>query len=124
MEGNVIAAERTLLNGLPIVGGWTYPDGDAGKSSDRLDNPDQLRRAEHAAKLAKARRKIGDPDRAAFLVGQEGGHDRGIALVIGCEVGHFLEHDIGEALFLIARHKAREHRIAVEAREAPPDQPR
>ena len=124
VEGDVIAAERTLLNRPSIIGGWTHPDGDAGKAGERLDNADQLRRPEHAAELAEARREIGDPDRAVFLVGQDGGYDRRIALVVRREVGEVLQHDIGESLFLIARHKAREHRIAVEAREAPPDQAR
>ncbi len=37
---------------------------------------------------------------------------------------HAVQHDIAKSFFLIARKQAREHRVAVEAREAPPHQPR
>ena len=37
-----------------------------------------------------------------------------------CDDDEPVEHDVGEALLLVAREQPAEHRIAVEAREAPP----
>ena len=84
----------------------------------------ELRRPEHAAELAEARREIGDADRAAVAVGQHGGDDRGVAQIFGLILRHVVEHDVGESLLLVARQQAAEDRIAVEARKAPPHDPR
>ena len=95
-----------------------------GKAGDRLDDADQLRRAEDAAEIAEARREVGDLDRGAVFVGEHRRDDGRVALVVRRVIDHAVEHDVGESLLLIARDKAREHRIAVEARIAPPDETR
>ena len=121
---DVIAAERAVRQRLAVIAGRPHPDGDARQAGDRLDDAIELRRPEHAAELAKARREIGDPDLAAVAVGEHGRDDRGIAHVFGLIVHHVVEHDVGKSLFLLARHQPAEDRIAVEARIAPPDDAR
>ena len=49
-EGDVVAAERAVLDRLAIVAGRTDADGDAGQPGDGLDDADQLRRPEDAAR--------------------------------------------------------------------------
>ena len=93
---------------------------DARQAGDRLDDAHQLRRAEHAAELLEARREIGDPHRRAVVVGQNRRDQRRVAHVFRMRRDEPVEHDVGEALLFVAREQAAEHRIAVEAREAPP----
>jgi hypothetical protein len=50
--------------------------------------------------------------------------DGGIADVVGRGFGQVLKDHVGEALVLVAGEQAAEHRIGVETRKAPPDDPR
>ncbi len=77
-----------------------------------------------APELMEARREIRDPHRIAVAVGQHRRDDGRIAQILGMDVDHVLEHDVGEALFLGPRQQAGEQRVTVEAREAPPDDAR
>ena len=120
----MIAAERAVRQRLAVIAGRPHPDGDARQAGDRLDDAIKLRRPEHAAELAETRREIGDPHFAAVAVGQDGGDDRGVADIFGMVLRHVVEHDVGESLFLPAGHQPAEDRIAVEARIAPPHDPR
>ena len=121
---DVIAAERTMRNWLAVIVGRPHPHGDPRQAGQRLDDAEQLRRPEHAAELAKARREIGDLDLAAVPVGEHGGDDRAVADIFGMIIHHVFEHDVGEAFLLPSRHQPAEDRIAVEARIAPPHDPR
>src|SRR5262249_61390846 len=90
----------------------------------RFDHPDQLRRPEHAAELAEARREVSDAHGAALAVGQHRRYHGGIAQIFRLIVRHVVEHDVGKALLVVAGQKAAEDRVAVEARIAPPHQTR
>ena len=57
-------------------------------------------------------------------IGQHGRNDRRVAQIFGLILRHVVEHDVGEALLLLARQQSAEDRVAVEARIAPPDDPR
>ena len=116
----MVAADGVLRERMAVVVRRAETDGDARQPGDRLDDPDELRRPEHAAELPEARREIGDADGAAVAVGQHGGDDRGVAQIFRLEIGHVVEHDVGESLLLVARQQAAEDRVAVEARKAPP----
>ena len=100
-------------------------DGDARQAGDRLDDPDQLRRPEHAAELpvsagAKSVMRTAPPLRSVRTVDD----DRGVAQIFRLEIGHVVEHDVGKSLLLVAREQAAEDRVAVKARIAPPHQTR
>ena len=95
-----------------------------GRPGNRLDDPHELRRAKDAIIFEKPRRKIGNPDRRALVVRQDRGDDRGVAHVIGRKIDHAVEHDIAKSLFLVACQQSGKDRIAVEARIAPPYDPR
>ncbi len=83
-----------------------------------------LRWAKDAAELTEARDEIGDLDLAALVIGEDSGDDRRVAHIFGLKLRHVVEHDVGEALLLLAGHQPAKDRIAVEARIAPPDNPR
>ena len=121
---DVVAAKRALLQRLAVVAGRTHADGDARQAADRLDDAKNLRRTKHAAELTEARDEIGDLDLAALVIGQRRRDDRRIAHVFRLIFGHVVEHDVGKALLLLAGQQAAENRIAVEARIAPPHEPR
>ena len=61
----LLPSERSVI-GLPIVAGRPDADGDARQPGDRLDDADELRRAENPVEVAEARRKVSDADRAAL----------------------------------------------------------
>ena len=121
---DVVAADRMLVDRVAVVVRRAETDGDAGKPGDRLDHAEQLRRPERAVEIAEAGREVGDAHRAALAVGQHRLHDRGVAHVFRLEVDHAVEHHVGESLLLVARDQAAEHRVGVEARIAPPHDPR
>ena len=123
-EADVIAAERPLGNRMPIVAGRPDTNCYARKPRNRLDDADELRRAKNPVVVAEARRKVGDADRGIFNVGQYGGNDRCVALVVRREVHHPVENDVAEPLLLVAGQQAAEHRIAVETWMTPPHQSR
>ncbi len=123
-ERDVVAADRAIGDRRSIVAGRTHPDGDARQPGHRLDDADELRRAEHTAELTKARREIGDLDRSALAVGQHGRHQRRVALVVRSKVGQVIQDHVGESLLLVARHETGEDGIAIEPRVAPPDEAR
>src|SRR5690606_5314446 len=70
--------------------------------------------------LPETGREVGDAHGIAVRVGQDGGDNRGVTNIVRLKVGHAIQHDIAEALFFVAREQAREYRVRVEAREAPP----
>ncbi len=121
---DVVAAHRMLPKRLAVAAGRPHPDGDARQAGDRLDDAKELRRPKHAAELVEARREVGDADRVAVPVGQVRAHDRRVAQILGVDVDNVVEQHVGEALLLVAGEQARKERIAVEARKAPPDDPR
>ncbi len=122
---DMIAAERAVRQRLAVIAGRPHADGDARQAGDRLDDAVELRRPEHAAELAKARREVGDLDLAAAPVGQHGARrSRVLRTYSRLKIHHVVEHDVGESLFLLARDQPAEDRIAVEARIAPPHDPR
>ncbi len=123
-KGHVVAADRLLRHRHAVARGRPHPDRDARQPRDRLDDPHELGRAEDAVVFAKPRREIGDPDRRALVVGQDRGDDRGIAHIFGRMLDHAVEHDVAKALLLVAGQEPRKDRIAVEARKAPPHDPR
>jgi len=77
----------------------------------------------HAVEKNKARREIRDANSAALGVRQNGRDNCGISLVIALGPDLVVQHDVRVALVLVAGEQAREHRISVEARKAPPDDP-
>ena len=121
---DMIAAERTIRNRLAVIVGRPHSNGDARQAGNRLDDAKDLRRPKHAAELAKAGSEIGDLDLAAVTVGEHGAYDRAVADIFGSVFHHVLEHDVGKSFLLLSRHQPAEDRIAVEARIAPPYDPR
>ena len=121
---DVAGAERAVGDRRAVIVRRPEADGDARHAGDRLDHPHQLRRAEHAIEILEARREIGDATAAPFLVGQDRLDDRGVAHIGRLDIGQVVEHDVGEALLLVAGEQAAEDRIAVEARKAPPHEAR
>src|SRR5258707_1061139 len=99
----MIAADGMMHERMSVMMRGAETNGDARQPRHRLDDSDELRRPEHTAELAMARRKIGDADRAALLIGENGRDDGGIAQIFRPEVDHSVEHDIRESLFLVAR---------------------
>ena len=100
---DVVAAGRSLRHRLAVVVGRPHANGDARQAGHRLDDANDLRRAEHAAEVLKARREIGDADLAAVPVGQRRDDDRGVALILRLVIDHAVQHDVGESLLLVAR---------------------
>ena len=123
-EADVIAAERALGNRMPIVAGRPDANCYARQPCNRLDDANELRRAKNPVEVAEARCKVSDADRGIFIVGQNGGDDRGVALVVGRKVHHAVENDVAKPLLLIAGQQAGENRIAVKTGITPPHQPR
>ena len=121
---DMVAAKRVVRERLAVVARGPHPDGDPRQAGDRLDDPIELRRPEHAAELAEARHEVGDLDLAAVAVGQHGRDDRRVAHVFRLKLRHVVEHDVGESLLLLARQQSAEDRVAVETRIAPPHDPR
>ena len=121
---DVVAAERALHERLAVVAGRTHPDGDARQAGHRLDDAKDLRRTKNATELAETRDKVGDFDFAALAIDQQRGDDRGVAHIFGLILRQVVEHDVGESFFLLAGQQSGEDRVAVEARIAPPDDPR
>ena len=56
-------------------------------------------------------------------VGEHRLDDRGVAHVARLGLGKVGERDLAEAFLLVAGEQAREHRIGIEAGEAPPHDP-
>jgi hypothetical protein len=123
-EGDVIAADRFERHRDSVSAGRPETNGYPGHSGDWLDDSDQLRWTEGPVIRTKSRRKIGNLDRSALAIGQDGRNDGGVAQIVGRKVDHAVQNDVAKALFLIARQQPAKYRVAVEAREAPPDEPR
>src|SRR5690606_3521251 len=81
-------------------------------------------RMKHSPVVHETRCEVRDPDAAALGVRQRRRDDRGVAVVVALGPDLVLQNDIRVPLVLVAGEKAGEYRIAVEARKAPPDDPR
>ena len=121
---DVIAAERAVRQRLAVIAGRPHPDGDARQAGDRLDDAVELRRPEYAAELAKARREVGDPHLAAVVVGQHGARRSRCCAHIRIEIPPCRRARRRRSPFPPPRHQPAKDRIAVEARIAPPHDPR
>src|SRR5947209_3570810 len=109
-----------LLERMSVMMGGPEANGDAGQPCDRLDNAYELGRTKDPTELLVPGREVGNADRAALLVGQNGRDNGGVAQILRLVVDHAVEHDVGKSLLFIACNKPAEDRIAVKAREAPP----
>src|SRR6185295_8299253 len=121
---DVVAAERAQHVRFAMPGGWAEANGDARQSGDRLDDADELRRAKGAPELIEARREVGNANRAALGVAQYRRDHGGVALVGGLRGNATVEQNVGEAFLVVACQQAAKNRFAVEARKAPPHDPR
>ncbi len=121
---NVIAAAGDHLQLLAVVVQWpaAHPDGRA--FAERLDDADQRRRMEHSAEELEARREVGDSDAAAAAVAHHRLEQCGILDIVLLDAHPVLELDAEEAAVAIIVEQPAEHRIAVEAGKAAPDDPR
>src|SRR3546814_11373112 len=92
---------------------------------DGADDADEGNRAEHAPRPLEARTEVDDIDRAAVLRLQPGDEDRGIAAIAGRRLDLSREAKAPDALMLpLAAQQRAEHGVAVDARDAAPDQSR
>src|SRR5262249_55047353 len=74
-----------------------------------------------ALEALEARSEVGDLNDVAVSVLEDRLHDRGIAHIARTALACIMEHDVAKSLLLFVGEKAREDRIGVKAREAPPD---
>ncbi len=112
------------LPGLAVVEGRAQADGDARQSADRLDAAQDLRGVKGALIAQEARGEVGDLDGVAAAVLQDRLDDRRCCArrpERACRRPVAVHDHVAEALLLVAREQAREHRIAIEAGKAPPD---
>ena len=116
---DMVGPERPARAGLAVVEGRPNAHGDARQPSERLDAPIQLRGMERL-EAVKPRREVGDAHGVAAGVLERGLQHRGVAHIARDRDRLAVEQDVAEALLLVAGEQAREHRVAVEAREAPP----
>ncbi len=123
-EADMIAAGRALFDRRAVPMRDAEADGDTRHAGDRLDDAHQLRRPVGAAEILEAWREVGDAHLAAFSVGQLSDDDGGVANIIRRGLDLVVEHHIGEAFFLVARQQPAKDRVAVIARQAPPQNSR
>ena len=121
-EADVTAAERSVGDGTAILAGWTHANCNSREAGNRFDNADELRWPEDTVELAKTWREVRDSHGCILAISQDGGNDRGVALVVRREVNHPIEDDIAKSLFLVAGQQAGKNRIAIQTRVAPPHQ--
>ena len=121
-EAHVVGADRPRGRLAPIVEGRPNADLDARQAGQRLNPAEDLRRIEHPLVALEARREVGDRQCVARLIPNDGLYDRRVAQVAGLVGDRTLHDDVAEALFLVAGQQAREYRIGIEARKAPPQQ--
>ena len=119
----MIAAGGALLHWHAVTVCHAETDGDTRHAGNRLDDAHQLRRPEGAAIVLETWREIGDAHLAAFAVRKFGHDDRGIAHIVRRGFNLIVEHHVGEAFFLVARQQPAKDRVAVIARQAPPQNP-
>src|SRR5258708_15820741 len=100
----MIAAYRTVGELVAVIVRRTETKGDPRQPCHWFDHPNELRRPEHAAELAKTRGKVGDADRAALPIGENRRYDRRITKVLRLEICYVIEHDIPKS-FCIAADK-------------------
>jgi hypothetical protein len=111
---------------VAVAVGRAYADPDARLAGHRTHLPDQHQRPVHAPGLDEARREVHHLDRAVVAVVQRGDDDRGVgqvALVAAREPFQLDVEEAGLGRRAVAGQQAREHRIAIEARQARPRDP-
>ena len=121
---NVVGAADDHLGRTAVIVGRPHSDRDPRNAGHRLDPPDDLRRTERSLVEHEPRSEIRDAQRCAVAAGQDRLDDRRVSQVVRIDAPQVIDDDVAESLLLVARQQAREHRIAVEAREAPPDDAR
>ena len=121
---DMVGADGDVGYRFAVAVGRPHPDRDPRQPADRLDPPDDLRRAKDALVLLEARHEVGDADGAALAVLEHRLHHRGVADVARARLDLIGQDDIREPLFLVAGQQPREDRIGVEPRRAPPDDSR
>jgi hypothetical protein len=119
----MVAAYGALHARAAMVMGWADANADARQAGDRLDHPDELRRTVRSPEMIEARCEIGDLDRTPMAVAHRGRDDRSVAEVRRAGFDEVFEYDVGKTLLLGPCKQSAEHRIAVEARRAPPHDP-
>ena len=93
-------------------------------AGQHLHPPHQCEWPEHPVVAGKARREIGDLDGLATAVVQPGAQDRGVGLVGLFAAGEILQLESPVAAVLACVEQGVEDRIAVETRQAAPDDAR
>ena len=129
-EADMVGAAGDLVRHLAETEARLHDDTYARAAGDPPDAADQLRRPKEALIADEARREIEDLQRIAVIVGKHRGEDRGVVEIALLAARHADHLDGEDALF---RHRIAildpivdqraEHRVAVEAREAAPDDP-
>ncbi len=119
---DVVAAHQTAQACFAVILRRAEADGDARQARHGLDDPHKLGRTRDAAEILVTRGEIGDAHAGAVARGERRGDDGRVALIFGLRFDKFGQNDVGEAFFFLSRKQTTEHRIAVEARIAPPDE--
>src|SRR5258706_6260874 len=118
----MIRAERALGPAQAVVGERTQPQRDTWRTRYRTDRAHQAHRMEDAAELPIAWREIADLDCAAVARGQLGDQYGAVVDVVLGPRELAVEHDIEESVLAeFRRQQGAERRIAIERRQAAPD---
>ena len=126
-EAQMIRAERALGHARAVACERAQAQRDARRARERADRADEAHRVEDAAVLLEARREIGDLDRAAVLGGEtrdEHGGVLDIATACSRRRPSSATSKKPRVRVRIRRQQRAEHRIAVERRQAAPDDAR
>ena len=121
VKAHVVGADGLALGRLAVVEGRPQTDGDARQPAQRLDAADDLGGVKRALEAEEARREISDANGVAASVLQHRLDDGGIAHVLRVRSRLPVQDDVAEPLLVIAGEQPRKHRLAIETREAPPD---
>ncbi len=122
---DVVAAPGGLGHAGTPVGQRARTHDDARVAGQRTHLADQADRPVEAVVLAPARREIDDFQGAAMLVAQHGAKDGGVGQVALFAVDHVLQLDAEVTAFLlVGAEQGAEGRVAIEGRQAAPDDAR